>query len=57
MKLKIGIVLQGKSFTPSFKEIKNIALRAEELGFDSIWASDGLPIICARAFRWKILSY
>jgi len=40
--MKFGVVLQGKAFTPNFKDIKNIALKAEDLGFDSIWASDHL---------------
>jgi len=42
MKIKFGVVLQGKTFTPNFKDIKNIALKAEDLGFDSIWVSDHL---------------
>lgn len=40
--MKFGVVLQTKSFTPNFKQIKNIALKAEELGFYSISASDHL---------------
>lgn len=37
-----GIVLQGMAHTPSFREVKQIALTADELGFHSIWLSDHL---------------
>lgn len=40
--MRFGVILQGKLFTPSWREIKDTALRAEDLGFDSIWASDHL---------------
>lgn len=40
--MKFGVVLQGKLFTPSWKDIRNIALKAEDLGFHSLWVSDHL---------------
>jgi FMNH2-dependent dimethyl sulfone monooxygenase len=40
--MKLGVSLQGASLTPKFEDIKRIALKADELGFDSIWVSDHL---------------
>ncbi|MEM2455006.1 MAG: LLM class flavin-dependent oxidoreductase [Candidatus Bathyarchaeia archaeon] len=40
--MNFGVVLQGRTITPSWDEIKEIALKAEELGFHSIWVSDHL---------------
>lgn len=40
--MNFGAVLQGGTTTPSWNEIKEIALKAEELGFHSIWVSDHL---------------
>ncbi|MEM2454975.1 MAG: LLM class flavin-dependent oxidoreductase, partial [Candidatus Bathyarchaeia archaeon] len=42
MRMSFGVVLQGRTFTPSWNEIKEIALKTEELGFHSIWVSDHL---------------
>lgn len=42
MDVEFGVILQCKKLTPSFKEIKKIALEADELGFHSIWISDHL---------------
>ncbi|MEM1514603.1 MAG: LLM class flavin-dependent oxidoreductase [Thermoproteota archaeon] len=42
MRIPIGVVLQGKWLTPSWEEIKERALKAEQLGFHSVWVSDHL---------------
>jgi len=39
-KMNFGVVLQGGPFTPSWEDMKEIALKADELGFHSIWVSD-----------------
>lgn len=41
-KVKFGVILQGRHLTPKFKEIRQMAIRAEELGFHSIFVSDHL---------------
>ena len=40
--MKFGVILQAKHLTPTFEDIKKIALKADELEFHSIWASDHL---------------
>ena len=42
LNVKFGVSLQGRNFTPNFQEMKQIALKADELGFHSIWTSDHL---------------
>lgn len=42
MKIKFGVILHSKSHTPSFQNIRQMALKADELGFHSLWASDHL---------------
>jgi len=64
MKIKFGVVLQGKTSTPNFKGIKNVALKAENLGFDSIWVTDHLmhpfPVkgkpLCYCHEAWTLMS-
>ena len=40
MTIQFGIILQGMPLTPTFEEMKQLTLAAEELGFHSCWISD-----------------
>jgi len=40
MTVQFGIILQGMPLTPTFEEMKQLTLAAEESGFHSCWISD-----------------
>lgn len=40
MSIEFGVILHAARITPSIREIKEIALAADKLGFHSLWSSD-----------------